>query len=62
MFTVDAGNPGVKQFSLPADVAGLVLVNVRDNHRVVGEVSADSVDIDHLVIRTESATSPPPGC
>ena len=62
MFTVDAGNPGMKQFTLPASLNGLVSVSVRDTVRVAGTTTADQVNIDYLTIRTSYAMGLPPGC
>jgi hypothetical protein len=62
MFTVDAGNSGAQQFTLPSSLSGPVYVRVKDNQRVAGDTSSHSVQIDHLLIRSDngSGTVPPP--
>jgi len=62
MFTVDGGNPGVHQFTLPATLTGLVTISVRDTVRTAGSTSADQVHIDYMAIRTSNPTGLPPGC
>ena len=66
MFSVNGSSSGERQFSLPAGLNGTVLISLRDDDRTVGPtVTADTVSIDHLMIRSDSAAtvSPPPaGC
>jgi hypothetical protein len=63
MFSVTASNSGSKQFTLPAFLSGPVYISVRDDTRIVGVTSTDSVDIDYLLIRTDIGTVElPPGC
>jgi hypothetical protein len=66
MFSVSGSSSGERQFSLPESLNGTVLISLRDDDRTVGPtVTADTVSVDHLMIRSDSATtvSPPPaGC
>lgn len=63
MFSVTASNSGSKQFTLPAFLSGPVYISVRDDTRVAGVTSTDSVNIDYLTIRTNTgAVELPPGC
>lgn len=52
MFSVTSSNSGTKQFTLPASLSGPVYVSVRDNSRVAGVATSNSVKIDYLTIRT----------
>jgi hypothetical protein len=53
MFTVSANSPNSMQFSLPSTLSGTVYLSVRDNQRVAGTITSDSVNIDSMTIRTE---------
>jgi hypothetical protein len=70
MFTVSAQTPGVLQFDLPATLSGNVYISVRDEQRVPGVTTRDTVNIDYLAISTRLAPGEvvpppvqlPPGC
>ncbi len=54
MFTVSGSNPGIRQFTLPANSpSGWFFISVRDNKRVAGVTVKDKVHVDYLAIRTE---------
>jgi hypothetical protein len=57
MFTVSAQALGTLQFNLPATLSGPVYISVRDNQRVKGALTADTLDIDYLAIRTSTGKS-----
>lgn len=59
MFTVSATTSGIKQFTLPPTPSGWFFISVRDNQRVPGVRTSDSVNIDHLAIRTMSPVGSP---
>jgi len=54
MFTVDAASSGTQLFSLPASISGTVYVRVRDSVRTAGVVTAHTVAVDQLMIRSEN--------
>ncbi len=56
MFAVNAGNSGPQQFVLPASLNGTLYVRVRDNTRTAGQATAHSVQVDHLLVRSENNT------
>jgi hypothetical protein len=59
MFIVSAGNSGPQQFVLPATLNGTLYVRVRDNTRTAGQATAYSVQVDQLLVRSESSTGTP---
>jgi hypothetical protein len=59
MFTVSATTSGMKQFTLPPTPSGWFFISVRDNQRIPGVRTSDSVNIDYLAIRTMSPTGSP---
>jgi thermitase len=62
MFTVaditDTGNYQI--FALPGSLSGRIWVRLTDTNRVGGQRDLDSVSIDHMFIRSESASGSPP--
>ena len=59
MFTVSAGSSGAQQFVLPASLNGTLYVRVRDNTRKAGQATAYSVQVDQLLVRSESSAGTP---
>jgi hypothetical protein len=61
MFTIsNLAELGYQQFPLPATTQGTVYVRVTDSDRTSGNRLQDSVYVDHLYIRSETAPGDPP--
>lgn len=54
MFKVSASTSGAKQFTLPPTPTGWIFISVRDNKRVPGVKTRDSIQIDYLAVMTAS--------
>lgn len=52
MFTISAATPGTQQFRLPNHLSGWIYISVRDNNRVKGTTTTNSVEIDYLAIQS----------
>ncbi len=65
MFSVNDSSSGERQFSLPEGITGPVIISLRDDDRIAGtSITADTVSVDYLMIRSGSTTVPlpPAGC
>ncbi|MDP9023586.1 MAG: N-acetylmuramoyl-L-alanine amidase [Actinomycetota bacterium] len=62
LVTVAAGSRGVSAAAMPAGTRGAVKVRVTDADRTAGNNSLDTIDVDHLFIRSDSTvlSDPPP--
>ena len=57
MVTVDTTGDVAKTFSLPTDLSGTLYVRVRDTNRSSGKTALDTVYVDDMFIRWESASA-----
>lgn len=61
LVTISSADPANSQMALlPGNLNGTVYIRVRDSDRTAGHTALDSVFVDQLYIRAESALGPPP--
>jgi len=61
LFTIDVtGTENQESAVIPADVSGTVYIQVRDNDQTAGNRAQNTVFVDHLFIRAESAAGGTP--
>jgi VCBS repeat-containing protein len=61
MFSVDSTTDGAPlAYVLPSSIQGTVYVRVTDSDHLIGNLTLDTVFVDHLFIRSESQSGSPP--